>query len=104
MDPGIEHYSCMVDLYARIGCLKEAMNLIEQMPFEADRCIAPGNKSLGKKVAELITDLDPDNSGACVQLSSIFETSGEWEKSEQIRKLMRDKRIQKNLSFSWAKS
>ncbi|GMP46624.1 hypothetical protein CsSME_00014697 [Camellia sinensis var. sinensis] len=113
VDPGIEHYSCMVDLYARAGCLKEAMNLVEEMPFEVDAsmwssilrgCIAHGNRSLGKKVAERITDLDPDNSGAYVQLSSIFATSGEWEKSEQIRKLMRDKQIQKNPGFSWAES
>ncbi|KAF5955153.1 hypothetical protein HYC85_008009 [Camellia sinensis] len=89
------------------------MNLIEEMPFEVDAsmwssilrgCIAHGSRSLGKKVAERITDLDPDNSGAYVQLSSIFATSGEWENSEQIRKLMRDKQIQKNPGFSWAES
>ncbi|XWS23650.1 hypothetical protein CRYUN_Cryun28dG0033200 [Craigia yunnanensis] len=39
IDPGIEHYSCMVDLFARAGCLEEAMNLIEQMPFKADASV-----------------------------------------------------------------
>ena len=31
IDPDIKHYSCMVDLFARAGCLDEALSLIEQM-------------------------------------------------------------------------
>ncbi|XP_057469365.1 putative pentatricopeptide repeat-containing protein At1g77010, mitochondrial [Actinidia eriantha] len=109
--PGIEHYSCMVDLFARAGCLEDAMSLIEEMPFEADAsmwssvlrgCVTHGNKSLAKKVAEQITDLDPENSGAYMQLSSMLATSGDWERSAQIRKMMRDMRIQKNPGCSWA--
>lgn len=111
VDPGIEHYSCMVDLFSRAGWLEEAMNLIEEMPFKADAsmwssvlrgCVTHGNKSIGRKVAERITDIDPENSGAYMQLSSIFATSKDWERSAQIRDLMRDKRIQKNPGCSWA--
>jgi pentatricopeptide repeat protein len=111
IDPGIEHYSCVVDLFARAGCLEEAMNLIEHMPFEADAsmwssvlrgCVAHGDKTLGKKVAERIIKLDPENSGAYVQLSSVFANSGDWERSAQIRSLMRDNQIQKNPGYSWA--
>ncbi|WRX30019.1 Pentatricopeptide repeat - like 10 [Theobroma cacao] len=113
IDPGIEHYSCMVDLYARAGCLEEAMNLIEQMPFKEDvslwssvlrGCVAHGDKSLGKKVAEQIIELDPENSGAYVQLSSLFATSGEWETSAAVRSIMREKQIKKNPGCSWAES
>ncbi|KAA8538343.1 hypothetical protein F0562_027834 [Nyssa sinensis] len=113
IDPGIEQYSCMVDLFARAGFLEEAMNLIEQMPFEADAsmwssvlrgCVVHGNKSLGNKVAERITGLDLKNSDSYVQLSSIFATSGDWEGSANVRKLMRDKGIQKNPGRSWADS
>ncbi|OMO50253.1 hypothetical protein COLO4_38156 [Corchorus olitorius] len=113
IDPGIEHYSCMVDLYARAGCLEEAMNLIEQMPFKADAnlwssvlrgCVAHGDKTLGMKVAEQIIELDPQNSGAYIQLSSLFATSGEWEISAAVRSIMREKQIQKNPGFSWADS
>ncbi|XP_024451893.2 putative pentatricopeptide repeat-containing protein At1g77010, mitochondrial isoform X4 [Populus trichocarpa] len=95
IDPGIEHYSCMVDLFARAGYLEEAMNLIKRMPFEADAsmwssvlrgCMAHGEKDLGEKVAQQIIELDPENSGAYVQLSSIFATSGDWESSALVRK------------------
>ena len=111
IDPGIEHYSCVVDLFARAGCLEEAMNLIEHMPFEADAsmwssvlrgCVAHGDKTHGKQVAERIIKLDPENSGAYVQLSSVFANSGDWERSAQIRSLMRDNQIQKNPGYSWA--
>ncbi|XAR62882.1 hypothetical protein NMG60_11017797 [Bertholletia excelsa] len=111
IDPRIEHYSCMVDLFARAGCLEEAMNLIQEMPFKADAnmwssvlrgCVAHGNKILGKEVAEQIKKLDSEHSGAYVQLSSMFATSGDWEESAKIRKLMKDNRIQKNPGYSWA--
>jgi len=37
IDPGIEHYSCMVDPFALAGCFEEAMDLMEEMPFQAER-------------------------------------------------------------------
>ncbi|GAY52046.1 hypothetical protein CUMW_138940 [Citrus unshiu] len=111
IDPEIEHYSCMVDLFARAGCLNEAVNLIEQMPFEADvgmwssilrGCVAHGDKGLGRKVAERMIELDPENACAYIQLSSIFATSGEWEKSSLIRDIMREKHVGKLPGCSWA--
>ncbi|XP_034675347.1 putative pentatricopeptide repeat-containing protein At1g77010, mitochondrial [Vitis riparia] len=113
INPGIEHYSCMVDLYARAGLLEDAMNLIEQMPFKADAsmwssvlrgCVAHGNNILGKKVAKRIIDLDPENSGAYVQLSGIYATFEDWGRSAQVRKLMYDKKIPKVPGCSWADS
>ncbi|XP_002520265.2 putative pentatricopeptide repeat-containing protein At1g77010, mitochondrial [Ricinus communis] len=111
IDPGIEHYSCMVDLFARAGCLKEALNLVEHMPFEADcsmwssvlrGCVAHGDKDLGKKVAQQIIQLNPESSSAYVQLSGIFATSGDWESSALVRKIMTEKQVKKHPGFSWA--
>ncbi|GAV84039.1 PPR domain-containing protein/PPR_2 domain-containing protein, partial [Cephalotus follicularis] len=110
IDPGIEHCSCMVDLFARAGCLEEAINLIEQMPFEVNislwsavlrGCVAHGDKNLGKKVAERIIELDPENSDAYVQLSSIFAIFGDWERSALVRKVMREKQVKKSPGCSW---
>lgn len=110
IDPGIEHYSCMVDLFARAGCLEAAVNLIDEMPFMADAsmwlsilrgCLAHGNMSLGKKVVDRINLLDPENSVAFVQLSNILATSGDWGRSALVRKLMKNKKIQKNPGLSW---
>ncbi|KAL5073639.1 hypothetical protein RYX36_012623 [Vicia faba] len=90
INPGIEHYSCMVDLFARAGCFGETMYLIEEMPFQADAnmwlsvlrgCISYGNKTIGKMAAEKIIQLDPENSCAYIQLSNILATFEDWEGS-----------------------
>ncbi|GMH22015.1 hypothetical protein Nepgr_023858 [Nepenthes gracilis] len=110
INPGYEHYSCMVDLFARAGCIEEAMVLIKRMPLDADAtmwssvlrgCVAHGNKTLGNEVAKLIINLDPKNSGAYVQLCSALAASGNWEGSEQVRSAMKNKNIEKNPGLSW---
>lgn len=111
INPSAEHYACMIDLLSRAGCLEEAMDMIEKMPFKADvnmlssvlrGCMANDHKILGKKVAERIIELDSENSGAYVQLSNIFASYGEWEGSAEVRKVMRHKGVQKNPGYSWS--
>ncbi|KAK7311492.1 hypothetical protein RJT34_09679 [Clitoria ternatea] len=111
INPTIEHYSCMVDLFSRAGYFEEAMDLIEEMPLQADAnmwlsvlrgCIAHGNKTIGKMAAENIMQLDPENPGAYIQLSNILASSDDWEGSAQVRELMRDKQVQKIPGCSWA--
>ncbi|KAK4391014.1 putative pentatricopeptide repeat-containing protein, mitochondrial [Sesamum angolense] len=110
IDPGIEHYSCMIDLFARAGCLQEAIDLIDEMPHQADAdmwsailrgCIEQGDKSLSTNVAKRIIELDPQNSGALVQLSGVMASSGDWKQSALVRELMRDMKIQKSPGRSW---
>ncbi|KAI8017090.1 Pentatricopeptide repeat-containing protein [Camellia lanceoleosa] len=37
--PQIEHYGCMIDLFARDGCLTEAFRLVHTMPLEPNAII-----------------------------------------------------------------
>lgn len=113
IDPGIEHYSCMIDLFARAGCLQEAIDLVDKIPHLSDAsmwsailrgCIESGDKSLSKRVVEKIIELDPQNSGALVQLSGLMASTGDWNESALLRQLMRDMRIQKNPGISWCSS
>eukprot|EP00268_Persea_americana_P003699 TRINITY_DN11127_c0_g2_i1.p1 TRINITY_DN11127_c0_g2~~TRINITY_DN11127_c0_g2_i1.p1 ORF type:complete len:682 (+),score=120.26 TRINITY_DN11127_c0_g2_i1:162-2207(+) len=110
IEPTIEHYSCMIDLFARAGDLEEAMELIDRMPFKADTSIwssvlrgskARGDESLGRKAAERLIELDPENSGAYVQLSGIYAAHGEWERSALLRNMMQERRIKKSPGCSW---
>ncbi|KAL3641181.1 hypothetical protein CASFOL_016149 [Castilleja foliolosa] len=111
IDPGVEHYSCMIDLLARAGRVEEAIGLIEEInDCRCDAsvwlvilrgCIENGNKLLAKKVAEKIIELDPSNSGALVQLSGVLASSGDWNESALVRQFMRDMRIKKNPGTSW---
>ncbi|KAK1406666.1 hypothetical protein QVD17_42173 [Tagetes erecta] len=110
IDPGIEHYACMVDLFSRVGRIEEAISFLTHAPFDADvsmwssvlrGCLAHGDAILGKKVAERIIMIDPKNTDARVQLSSIFATSGDWAGSEQVRKSITDERLKKVPGRSW---
>ncbi|CAN0928510.1 Putative pentatricopeptide repeat-containing protein At1g77010, mitochondrial [Linum grandiflorum] len=113
IDPGIEHYSCMIDLFARAGRIEEAMSLIiDYMPFEPDAelwssvlrgCVVHEDKKLGEEVARRIIEIDPENAAsAYVQLSGMFANSGNWESSSLIRNLMQENRIKKLPGYSWA--
>ncbi|EYU20617.1 hypothetical protein MIMGU_mgv1a022946mg, partial [Erythranthe guttata] len=110
INPGIEHYSCMIDLFARAGCLKEAIDLIDEILFQSDAtmwsailrgCIENGEKSLSLKVAKRIMELDSRISGALVQLSGVMASTGDWKESALVRRLMRETRIRKNPGRSW---
>lgn len=110
IDPGIEHYSCMIDLFARAGCIQEAIDLIDKIPHLSDAnmwsailrgCVESGDKSLSKRVVEKIIELDHQNSGALVQLSGLMASTGDWDQSALLRQLMKDMRIQKNPGKSW---
>ncbi|EFJ12655.1 hypothetical protein SELMODRAFT_123789 [Selaginella moellendorffii] len=40
VDPIAEHYACVIDLFSRIGWIREAQELAREMPFKADRAAA----------------------------------------------------------------
>lgn len=110
LDPMKDHYTCMVDLLGRAGCLSEAKNLIESMPMQPDgvvwgsllaACKAYGNIDLGKFVAEKLLEIDPNNSGPYVLLSNMFAEIGKWRDVIRVRKLMRQRGVIKQPGCSW---
>ncbi|KAJ7536751.1 hypothetical protein O6H91_12G081800 [Diphasiastrum complanatum] len=81
----MEHYSCMVDLLARSGCLIEAEDIIMKMPCRPDSslwvtllgsCRNYGNVQMGERAAEHIFRLDPGNAPGYVLLSNVYAAAG----------------------------
>lgn len=110
IDPTMEHYSCMVDLYSRAGKLEKAMDLINSMPFTADAnvwrallgaCRVHQNSELGKLAAEKLISLQPQDSAAYVLLSNIYAASGNWQERDKVRKLMDERKVKKPPGYSW---
>lgn len=110
--PTREHSSCMVDLFARAGRLKEAESFINQMSFDPDivvwksllaACRICGDVALGKQAAENILKLDPSNSAAYVLLCNIYASTGSWDDVARLRKLMKTKGVRKVPGQSWIK-
>ena len=105
-----DHYTCMVDLLGRAGCLDEAKNLIEVMPMQPDAviwgsllaaCKVHRNITLGKYVAEKLLAIEPRNSGPYVLLSNMYAELGRWSDVVRVRKLMRQRGVVKQPGCSW---
>ncbi|KAK9293075.1 hypothetical protein L1049_021059 [Liquidambar formosana] len=105
-----DHYTCMVDLLGRAGCLNEAKDLIEAMPMQPDAvvwgsllaaCKVYRDIEMGKYVAEKLLEIDPRNSGPYVLLSNMYAELGRWGDVMRVRKLMRQRGVIKQPGCSW---
>ncbi|KAI7731264.1 hypothetical protein M8C21_013207 [Ambrosia artemisiifolia] len=99
IQPSIEHYSCMVDLYCRANLLQEAYTFIENMPVDPDPVIwrtflvaCKKNKNLkkGELVGQRLLELEPFNPDNYALLSSFYAACSQWSKMGHLRKQMRD--------------
>lgn len=112
MTPLKDHYTCMVDILGRAGCLDEAKSLIDTMPMQPDAvvwgsllaaCKVHKNIKLGKYVAEKLLQIDPWNSGPYVLLSNMYAELGKWRDVMKVRKQMRQQGVVKQPGCSWIK-
>ncbi|KOM39251.1 hypothetical protein LR48_Vigan03g263300 [Vigna angularis] len=110
LEPKIEHYGCMVDLLGRAGYLEEAEQLILSMPMKPDdviwkallgSCKMHKNIEIGTRVAEVLMQLAPHDSGAYVALSNMYASSGNWDGVAEVRLMMKDMDIRKDPGCSW---
>ncbi|XAR59457.1 hypothetical protein NMG60_11015299 [Bertholletia excelsa] len=107
--PGVKHYSCMIDMLARSGHLEDAYKMIKEMPFKPTKaiwsaflagCRAHGDLELSEFAAWKLIELDPDNGGSYILLSNIYAQMGRWSDVVKIRRLMRERRLRKDLGYS----
>ncbi|XP_076925833.1 pentatricopeptide repeat-containing protein At3g26782, mitochondrial-like [Bidens hawaiensis] len=109
IEPGVEHYSCMVDLFGRAGFLNWAYDLIKKMKVRPDfvvwgsllaACRMHKNVDLGEIAARKLFELDPQNCGYYVLLSNIYADAGRWEDVEKMRVYMKSHGLSKTPGFS----
>ncbi|MBA0621425.1 hypothetical protein Godav_007050 [Gossypium davidsonii] len=101
IDPRMEHYACMINLYGRAGLIDEAFNVIvERMEFEAGptvwgamlyACSVHGNIQIGEIAGQKLFELEPDNQHNFELLMKIYSNAGRAEDAERVRKLMLDR-------------
>ncbi|XP_073135402.1 pentatricopeptide repeat-containing protein At2g13600-like [Henckelia pumila] len=110
ISPGAEHFSIMVDLYARAGKLEEAYTVIKELPFEPksifwrallNGCRIWGDIKLGVSAPEQILKLEQFNSGACLMVINIMVLAGKWKEVATMRRFMKETGVKKELSCSW---
>ncbi|BAT73332.1 hypothetical protein LR48_Vigan01g020900 [Vigna angularis] len=110
VEPGIDHYACMVSLLGRAGKIYEAKEFIEKMPIKPaavvwrsllSACRVSGHVELGKYAAEMAISCDPLDSGSYILLSNIFASKGMWTKVRRVREKMDMSKVVKEPGWSW---
>ncbi|BAT04474.1 Os08g0238100 [Oryza sativa Japonica Group] len=108
--PGLDHYSCMVDLLGRAGLLEEAWDLIQTMSIPPNAviwgsllgsCRVHGNISIGIQAAEHRLKLEPGCAATHIQLANLYATIGCWSDVARVRMAMKARGLKTNIGCSW---
>ncbi|XP_068643307.1 pentatricopeptide repeat-containing protein At3g62890-like [Aristolochia californica] len=104
IEPNVKHYGCMVDLLGRAGLLREAEELIGNMPMKPDvatwgallgACKKFGDAEMGMRIGRKLIELEPQHDGFHVLLANIFASKGRWDDAMEIWGMMKQNRIKK---------
>uniref|UniRef100_J3MK43 Pentatricopeptide repeat-containing protein n=2 Tax=Oryza brachyantha TaxID=4533 RepID=J3MK43_ORYBR len=108
--PQMEHYSCMIDLYARAGLLEKAEEMLGRTPFPptstmwaalVGACHDRGNIEIGERAARRLLEMRTENSGHYVLIANMYAAAGCWDELATVRKLMRDLGVTKAPGLAW---
>ncbi|KAK7306570.1 hypothetical protein VNO77_44519 [Canavalia gladiata] len=109
--PGMEHYACMVDLLGRAGRLNQAWVFVMRIPERPNSdvwaallssCRLHGNTEMAKLAAHELFKLNVDGRpGAYVALSNTLAAAGKWDSVTELREIMKERGISKDVGCSW---
>ena len=111
VEPGLEHYSCMVDMLGRAGQLDSAIDLIKKMPegFEAgasiwgallSACKSHGNSKLGTGAISRVLELEPLKSSGYLLASSMYASGGSFVDAAKMRRLVKERGVRVVAGYS----
>ncbi|XP_021760034.1 pentatricopeptide repeat-containing protein At3g29230-like [Chenopodium quinoa] len=102
--PQIEHYGCLVDLLGRGGRLKEALEVVQNMPMEPNAviwgtllgaCRLHYPVEIAQEVLKHLVKVDPTEAGNFSMLSNIYAAAGDWGNVANVRRTMKNIGVQK---------
>ncbi|KAI4357064.1 hypothetical protein L6164_001038 [Bauhinia variegata] len=110
LEPNMNHYGCMVDLLSRAGHLEEAMQLISNMPMKPSpniwgalfgACMIHKAFEMGEQIGNNLINQQPNHSGRYALLANLYSVSHKWDAAAHVRKLMKEKGVEKTPAYSW---
>ncbi|KAF8772695.1 hypothetical protein HU200_005663 [Digitaria exilis] len=108
--PGLQHYTCYLDLLSRSGYLLEAEELINTMPYEPDEaswgallsaCKKHNDAQMCLRVADNLLELRPKDPSTYILLSNVYAVNCKWDSVAKVRKIMAEMEIRKKPGYSW---
>lgn len=113
IEPCMEHYTCMVSLFGKLGQFVKAVNLINQILGEPSvmvwrallgACVIHKDLELGELSAQRVLELEPQDESTYVLLSNMYASAKRWDNVASVRKNMKKKRVKKEPGLSWIES
>ncbi|CAL0301302.1 unnamed protein product [Lupinus luteus] len=110
IEPSVQHYASIVDLFCRFGRMVEAYEFIKAMPMQVTESIAGaflsgcnvhGRRDLAKIMVEEIMRMQLKGPGGFVTLSNIYAADGKWDEVGNVRRVMKERNVHKKPGFSW---
>ncbi|CAL5406367.1 unnamed protein product [Camellia sinensis] len=110
VQPGLAHYSCLVDLLGRAGHLDEAFEFIKAMEIKPtsdiwaallSACRLHRNVELAELSAQRVFEMNPKRVSSYVCLSNLYAAEKRWDEVERVRALVRRKGLKKPPGFSF---
>ncbi|KAK2977497.1 hypothetical protein RJ640_016125 [Escallonia rubra] len=107
--PDRRHYSCMVDLLGRAGLMVDAEELLKQAPAQNNAvmwssllrsCRVHLNEAVGRRVAKVLLDLEPEDPTTWLQASKFYSEIGEFETSMQIKEIGVARKMKRDIGYS----
>ncbi|KAL6957391.1 hypothetical protein U1Q18_035126 [Sarracenia purpurea var. burkii] len=108
--PKLEHYACYIDLLSRMGQVEEAIEVVNNMPFEPNDfvwgallggCLLHNRLELAHHISSMLVNVDPQNSAGYVMLSNACAVDCRWIDVSGLRLFMREKGVRKQPGRSW---
>ncbi|GMH20149.1 hypothetical protein Nepgr_021990 [Nepenthes gracilis] len=103
IEPSMELYGCMVNLFCRANLIEEAHKFTENMPIIPNpiiwRTLLMGCKRsktlMGKAetFVERLLELEPLNDGNYILVCNLYASQSRWEKVKEVRKKMKERNI-----------
>ncbi|PKI64412.1 hypothetical protein CRG98_015197 [Punica granatum] len=109
ISPGIEHFSCLIDMLGRAGRLQEAKYYISKSDFGNDpiilgsllsACRLHGDVSVGEHLAGKLLELKPPTTSPYVLLSNLYASDEAWDSVVEARKLLKNSGLKKEPGHS----
>lgn len=96
IEPTLDHYNCMVDLFGRAGHLDEAADILHIMPFQdnvvgyttiLNHCKTHGDLEQGHQCFDNAVSIDQSGCSAYVLMSRMYAHCGRWEDADRLEGL-----------------
>ncbi|KAJ9555551.1 hypothetical protein OSB04_010165 [Centaurea solstitialis] len=111
IQPTMEHYGCMVDMFGRNGMIEDAYDVIRKMPMEPNsimlRSLMSAYKNHGSRAGfdedliKLLLKIEPEVGANYVLSATISSVSGYWSDVDETRVAMKSKGLKKVPGCSW---